>query len=58
MLLEVTCLCGFQARGTEDEVVEQLQAHGLADHGKASPRETILTMAVPIDPATGDAGTA
>jgi len=48
MLIEVTCMCGFQARGSEDEVVEQIQVHGLADHGKASSRETILQMAVPL----------
>jgi predicted small metal-binding protein len=48
MLIEVTCMCGFQARGTEDDVVAQMQAHGLADHGQASSRETILRMAIPI----------
>jgi len=50
MLLEVTCMCGFQARGTEDEVVDQIQAHGLADHGSMSSREAILQMAVPLGP--------
>lgn len=51
MLLEVTCMCGFVARGTEDEVVDQIQAHGLADHGSMSSRETILEMAVPAAPS-------
>jgi len=50
MLLEVTCMCGFVARGSEDDVVAQIQAHGLADHGKKSPRETILEMARPVTP--------
>ena len=50
MLLEVTCMCGFQAHGTEDEVVSQIQAHGLADHGSMSSRETIVEMAVPAGP--------
>lgn len=54
MLLEVTCMCGFQARGTEDEVVAQIQEHGLADHGQMSSREAIIEMAVPVQP---DAGT-
>ncbi len=36
LLMEVTCMCGFQARGTEDEVVEQIQTHGGAAHGSAS----------------------
>jgi predicted small metal-binding protein len=53
MLMEVTCMCGFQARGTEDEVVEQLQAHGAADHGGASSREKILSTAVPIEQSNG-----
>jgi Protein of unknown function (DUF1059) len=53
MLLEVTCMCGFQARGTEDEVVTQIQAHGLADHGSMSSREAIVAMAVPAGPAAG-----
>jgi predicted small metal-binding protein len=48
MLLEVTCMCGFVARGTEAEVVDQIQAHGLADHGSMSSRETILEMAQPV----------
>jgi hypothetical protein len=50
MLLEVTCMCGFVARGTEDEVVDQIQAHGITDHGSMSSRETILEMAVPAEP--------
>lgn len=52
-MIEVTCMCGYQARGTEDEVVVALQAHGLADHGKASSREQIVAMSVPVDPETG-----
>ncbi len=50
VLLEVTCMCGFQARGGEDEVVEQIQEHGVADHGSMSSREAILSMAVPVAP--------
>ena len=50
MLLEVTCFCGFQARGTEDEVVEQILAHG-ANHGQTSSRETVLAMTEPLDEA-------
>jgi predicted small metal-binding protein len=52
MLLEVTCMCGFQARGSEDEVVDQIQVHGAADHGSASSREQILAMAVPLSGGT------
>jgi predicted small metal-binding protein len=55
MLLEVTCMCGFQARGTEDEVVDQIQAHGLADHGSMSSQEAIVAMAVPVGTDDGTA---
>jgi len=51
MLLEVTCFCGFQARGTEDEVVEQIQAHGQADRlvriGGAEQTNTEVRFADP-----------
>jgi predicted small metal-binding protein len=48
-------MCGFQARGSEDEVVDQIQAHGAADHGSVSTREQILAMAIPAGGAS-DAG--
>ena len=55
MLYEVTCMCGFQARGAEDDIVDQIQAHGAADHGSVSTREQIMAMAVPVGggPAPG-----
>jgi hypothetical protein len=52
-MFEVTCMCGYQARGTEDEVVLLIQEHGVADHGRASPREKILELVVPVDPGVG-----
>ena len=53
MLKEVTtCLCGWVARGTDEEVVEQLTAHAWDDHGVRKTREEILATAVPVD--TGD----
>jgi predicted small metal-binding protein len=33
MLVEVTCRCGWRCRGTEDEVIELVQAHGRTAHG-------------------------
>ena len=45
---EVTCLCGWQCRGTEDEVVEQVQAHGREVHGVDSTRDEILAIAVEV----------
>jgi predicted small metal-binding protein len=45
---EVTCLCGWQCRGTEDEVVFQVQAHGRDIHGIESTREEVLAIAVEV----------
>jgi predicted small metal-binding protein len=52
---EVTCLCGWQCRGTEDEVVEQVIAHGREAHGIESSRDEILAIAVEVPVATGSA---
>jgi predicted small metal-binding protein len=46
---EVTCLCGWQCRGTADEVVEQVIAHGREVHGVESSRDEILAIAVDVD---------
>jgi hypothetical protein len=45
---EVTRLCGWQCRGTEEDVIAQVQAHGLEVQGVAATREEILTLAVEI----------
>jgi predicted small metal-binding protein len=50
MLKEVTCLCGWVARGTDDEVVEQLTLHAWEDHGVRKTREEILAGAIPVAP--------
>jgi predicted small metal-binding protein len=55
-MIEVTCMCGFQARGTEDEVIDAIQAHGSSEHGAMSSREQILAMATPVPSDVGDAG--
>jgi predicted small metal-binding protein len=49
---EVTCLCGWQCRGTEDEVVEQVIAHGREVHGVESTRDEILAIAVEVSAST------
>jgi len=49
---EVTCLCGWQCRGTEDEVVEQVIAHGRDVHGVESTRDEILAIAVDVPAST------
>ena len=48
MLKEVTCMCGWQCRGTEDEVIDQVQTHGVEVHGVAATREEILALAVDV----------
>ncbi|MEX0991192.1 MAG: DUF1059 domain-containing protein [Actinomycetota bacterium] len=48
-MIEVTCMCGFMVRGTEDQVVSAIKAHGVSDHGQESSREDILAQAVPIE---------
>jgi len=45
---EVTCLCGWQVRGTIDEVVEQVMRHGREVHGLESSRDEILALAVDV----------
>ena len=50
---EVTCICGWQCRGTEDEVIVQVQAHGREAHGIESTREEILALAVDVPAAAG-----
>ena len=41
-------MCGWQCRGTEDEVVAQVLAHGREAHGTESTREEILAIAVEV----------
>jgi len=45
MLLEVTCTCGWVARGTEDEIVDQFMEHAWIDHNLRLTREAILAEA-------------
>jgi predicted small metal-binding protein len=33
MQVEVTCRCGWTCRGSEDEVIAQVQEHGRTAHG-------------------------
>ena len=49
-MIEVTCMCGFAARGSEDQVVAAIKAHGISDHGQESSREAILAQAVAVEP--------
>ena len=58
MLKEVTCMCGWQTRGTEDEVVAAIQGHGDEVHGRRPSREEILALAVDLAGPAEDADTA
>ena len=49
---EATCICGWQVRGTEDEIVSQVQAHGREVHGIESTREEILAIAIDVPVAS------
>jgi len=53
---EVTCICGWTCRGTEDEVVAQVIDHGRAAHGIESTRDEILAIAVEIPMPSQPAG--
>ena len=44
----VTCDCGFEAIGTDDDLVEIMQAHELDTHGREVSREEVLALANPI----------
>ena len=48
---EVTCICGWRIRGTEDEIVDQVIAHGREAHGVDSTREEVLALAYDVGPA-------
>jgi len=42
----VRCACGWEMRGTEDEVVPATQEHGWRVHNMEATREEVLAMAV------------
>lgn len=45
--LVVLCDCGFEARGTEQELVPIVQKHGVDAHNMQVTREQVLAMARP-----------
>jgi predicted small metal-binding protein len=48
MMLKLTCACGWETIGDEDEVVVATQEHGRSVHNMESSREQVLAMAVPV----------
>jgi predicted small metal-binding protein len=45
--LLVRCDCGFEARGSEDDLVPTVQKHGQDAHNMQVTREQVLAMARP-----------
>jgi len=45
-VLTVRCACGWEVRGSEDEVVAATSEHGERLHNMTATREQILAMAV------------
>lgn len=43
--LVVRCDCGFEVRGTADEVVDAMQAHAKNVHNMSATREQVLARA-------------
>jgi predicted small metal-binding protein len=52
----VRCVCGWEVRGSEEEVVAATSEHGKRLHNMSATREQILAMAVRPGPA-GSAAT-
>jgi predicted small metal-binding protein len=46
--LVVSCECGFEVRGSEDEIVPALQKHAGESHNMKVTREQVLARAHPI----------
>ena len=45
---EATCICGWHVRGTEDEVVEQVIAHGRDAHNVETTRDEVLALIIDV----------
>ena len=53
--LKVRCACGWEVRGSEEEVVVATREHGARLHNMAATREQVLAMAVASEPAGAEA---
>jgi predicted small metal-binding protein len=47
----VRCVCGWEVRGSEDEVIAVTFEHGERLHNMSATRQQILAMAVRAEPA-------
>ena len=54
MLVEVTCRCGWTCRGTEDDVIALVQAHGRETHGIETTADEVRAIwrRIPEDAAS------
>jgi predicted small metal-binding protein len=48
MLVEVTCRCGWTCRGSEEDVIAQVQAHGRETHGVETTADEIRAIWRPV----------
>ena len=48
MTLLVRCDCGFEVRGTADDVVGAMQDHAKNVHNMSATREQVLARAKPV----------
>ncbi len=46
-VLVLKCECGFEVRGTEDELVPAVMKHAQEAHNMRTTREQVLAKAVP-----------
>jgi predicted small metal-binding protein len=49
LLKQVTCECGWTAKGTEDELISLIQQHGRDVHGLEVTREQAVAQMKPAD---------
>ena len=49
---QVTCDCGWRCRGTEEEVIAQVQAHARQAHRSELTRDQVLAVAIDAAPGT------
>lgn len=48
MEVVIRCQCGWETRGTEDQVYEAAVAHGRDVHNMVPTREQVMAMASPV----------
>lgn len=46
-ILVVRCECGFEVRGSADDVVSGIQGHARSNHNMEATREQVLARAKP-----------